>query len=398
MANKKYDIIIIGAGPAGSSAAYRAARAGLNTLIIEKDNFPRYKPCGGAISKLSMQYLNFPIPKDLIQKKIFGARIHYGNNVVEKHKKDLLAVLVKRDEFDYFLLNKSKKAGAEVRQNEKVIDFYCSKKEVTVKTNITHYRTKFLIIAEGCHGRLKNKIRKQDKKNEYGICLVTEVPEKSTNINKYIKKAIDIHFGVAQLGYGWIFPLKNHYSVGIGGIAANLTDPTSVMNKFVKDNKLEKQIKNNKLKYKAHKIPAGGIYRETVGNRTVLVGDSAGFVDSFTGEGIAYAIRSGQLAAEVIEQIIKENSFIVNLSQYERLTMKEFGYDLKYSLLVSKIMHRIPSLFFRIFTSSDGIIDKYLDVAALKITYKEFFMWLAPRVPLYLLKTLIPNQSNEKDH
>ena len=375
-----YDLIIVGGGPSGSAAGRIAGNMGLETLLIEKETFPRYKTCGGAFSEHAMSYLDFTIPKSIHERDIFGARVHFEDRVIEKHKEHRIATLVTRSVLDNYLLEKAKETGIEVKIGEKVIDYKENHNYVEVYTNTGVHKAEFVIVAEGSQGKLKNRIRRRDKRSEYGICMVTEIKEENEKIDRYIHNAIDIHLGVSKMGYGWIFPHKNYYSVGIGGLAKDLPFPKKTMINFLRGNGF-----NNKYKLKAHLIPVGGIKRNTVSSRVVLCGDAAGFVDPFYGEGIAYAIRSGQIAAEIISDILLNKKELSSLKKYESICEREFADNLKYSLMLSRMMHRFPGIFFKIFTSNEEILDKYLDVPALKMTYKSYIKWLIPRVPKCLL-------------
>lgn len=375
-----YDLIIIGGGPSGSAAGRLAGKLGLKTLLIEKEVFPRYKPCGGAFSEQAMSYLDFNIPQHIHEKDIYGARIHFRDQVIEKHKEYRIATLVSRDVLDNYLLEKAKETKIEIKMGEKVIDYKENHDYVSVYTNNDTYKAKFVIVAEGSQGKLKNKIRKRDKKNEYAISVVTEIEQDNETIDKYIYNAIDIHFGVVNMGYGWIFPHEKYYSVGIGGLAKDLHNPKKMMMDFLKSNGFDGNYKLN-----VHLIPAGGIKRNITSSRVVLSGDAAGFVDSFYGEGIAYAIRSGQVAVEVISDILLSKNKPSSLKNYESICEREFSDNLKYSLLLSKMMHRFPKIFFKILTSNEDVIDKFIEVTALKRTYKSYIKWLIPRIPKYLL-------------
>jgi flavin-dependent dehydrogenase len=118
----------------------------------------------------------------------------------------------------------------------------------------------------------------------------------------------------------------------------------------------------------------------------VLSGDSAGFVDSFLGEGIAYAIRSGQIAVEVISKIILNDDDIESIKNYEMICKSEFIDNLNYSLILTKFINSYPSLFLKIFASNKAI-EKYLEVPAMEISYKSYIKWLIPRMPMFLLRS-----------
>jgi geranylgeranyl reductase family protein len=375
-----YDLIIVGGGPAGSAAGRWAGEKGLHALLCEKHHFPRYKACGGALSVQALGYLDFDLPKNLIERDVYGARVHYRNSVIERHKDYRIAALVTRDSLDNYLLDKAQETGIEVHTGSKVDAFEETLNHVTVYADGTTYKSRFLIISEGAHGKLKYKIRRADKKDEYSICVVVEIPEKNKRINEYISDAIDIHLGIASGGYGWIFPHEGYFSVGIGGIARDLVKPMEVMRNFLVSHGFA-----NKYELKSHVIPVGGIERRIASNRVLLCGDSAGFVDPFYGEGIAYAIRSGQLAVEAITAYLG-GSVRTASQEYKKRCQKEFGSNLRNSLRLIKLVRRLPQIFYRVFTNNEEVLDKYLAVPARKSSYKEYIKWLLPRVPRYLLQ------------
>lgn len=375
-----YDVIIIGAGPSGTTAARLAGQRGLTTLLIERKEFPRVKPCAGAVSEQAMSYLDFDIPEDIIEKDIFGARVHFGDRVIEKHKNHRLAILVTRSIFDSYLLRKAQETGIQIAMPERVFDFRVTSDHVDVITDRTSYRSKFLVIAEGAHGILKHKIRRKDQRHEYGICVITEIEEDSNTIDEYIHNAIDIHFGLANRGYGWIFPHNSYFSVGIGGLAKDMSEPKKMMASFLSANGFTGQYD-----LKVHLIPSGGIKRKVTCSRVILCGDAAGFVDCFSGEGIAYAIRSGQIAIDCIFSNISSHLTKPTLSRYEKKCENEFGRDLKYSFLLTRLMHKFQGIFFGIFTANEKVLDRYLDIPAGRITYKKYLRWLVLRLPRYLL-------------
>jgi len=384
-----YDLIIIGGGPSGSAAGRLAGNTGLKTLLIEKEIFPRYKPCGGAFSEQAMSYIDFDIPQYIYERNIFGARVHFRGNFIEKRKDYRIATLVTRSVLDNYLLNKAKETGIEIKTGEKATSFRENYEYVELFTDKGAYKARFVILAEGAQGNLKNGIRKKDGKNEYAICIVTEVEEENRKIDQYICDAIDIFFGIANRGYGWIFPHEKYFSVGVGGLASDFTNPRKAMIDF-----LNLHGFTGKYKLKGHLMPAGGIERRIVSSRVVLSGDAAGFVDSFYGEGIAYAIRSGQIAVEVISRILKNG--VGSLSNYESVCRSEFGENLKYSLILSRMMHSFPRIFFKVFTSCEEVLDKYLEVPASKQTYKSYIKWLLPRVPKFFLFQILKKVVSSK--
>ncbi|MCQ6962170.1 geranylgeranyl reductase family protein [Methanolobus chelungpuianus] len=366
-----YDLIIVGGGPSGSAAARIAGKKGLKTLLIEKAAFPRYKPCGGALSEHAISFLDFELPGELIEREIFGARICFRDKVIERSKDYRLSVIVSRSKLDHFLLEKARETGIGVLNGEKVIDIKESEDCVTVRTAKASYESRYLILATGSQGTLKELVRKKDEKKEYGVCMVTEIPEANETIDRYISNAVELRFGVAGMGYGWIFPHERHYSVGTGGLASLLPDPRGTMKQYLQDNNF-----NGNYKLNGHVIPCGGYKRKLVNRRMMLVGDAAGFVDAFTGEGLAYAIRSGQIAGEVVADALASGEGPASLKGYEDKCHSEFGKHLRYSLYFASIMHRFPERAFSIFTREASVVDRFLEVVAFRMDYRQYMKWL----------------------
>ena len=120
----------------------------------------------------------------------------------------------------------------------------------------------------------------------------------------------------------------------------------------------------------------------------MLAGDAAGFVDPFYGEGISYAIRSGQLAAETAAAALSAEDDAGALGNYTSRCDSEFAADLKYSRYISRTMFKRPRLYSRVFGGSPRVVARHLDVAGARLTYAAFLRWLLPRAPFILLKGL----------
>jgi len=366
-----YDLIIIGGGPSGSSAGRTAGKLGLNTLLIEKEKFPRNKPCGGALSSYAVSCLDFKIPEFAIERNISKVRVHFKDRFVESEKESTLAYLISRKVFDNYLLEKARETGIEVHTDEKVLDCIEGEDCVEVRTTDNTYLAKFVLIAEGSGGTLKHKVRPKDLRTEYSLGLVSEIPDRDEVIKNRLPDTADFYFGIAQGGYGWIFPHTGYYSVGVVGIAEYLKHPKKTMLDFLQAN----GFSCNSPIF-AHILPLGGIKRETVSSRLLLSGDAAGFIDAFSGEGIAYAIRSGQLAAEIISDVVMYNRKLSNLKKYNSNCRREFGNFLTSSLKLEKVMHRFPEVTFKMAVSNREILDKYLDEAVINRNHKDYVQWL----------------------
>lgn len=366
-----YDLIIVGGGPSGASAGRTAGKQGLSTLLLEKEHFPRYKSCGGALSSYGLSCLDFSLPEYVVERYISKVKIHFMDGFVEVEKEGNLALSISRTVFDYFLLEKAKETGIEVHTGEKVLDCIGRKDFVEVRTTDNTYLGKFVLIAEGSGGSLKYKVRSKDKRTEYCLGLVSEIPDEDEVIQSQCPGTLDIHFGIAQGGYGWIFPHAGYYSVGVMGIAQYFKNPKRVMMDFLQENGFD-----GTFPIRSHIIPVGGITRKTINSRILLSGDAAGFVEAFSGEGMAYAIRSGQLAAETIAGIMMYGRKLNDIQKYESRCRQEFGNYLASSLKLEKVMHRFPEISFKLAVSNREILEKYLDEVVINRNYKGYVQWL----------------------
>jgi geranylgeranyl reductase family protein len=370
---RNYDVLIIGAGPSGATAAYHCAKSGLDTLFVDKSQFPRFKECGGALSERAMSYLDFRVDDELIERDVYGARVRFGSEAIEVLKPYRIASLVTRSRFDYFLVQQAINSGAKFLENEEVIGLERSHEYYDIITNQKQLRAKLVIGADGFQGITSRYVRNQLKRNEYAIGFVTEIPAENEDIDQHIFNSVEIHFGVTRMGYGWLFPHEGYFNVGVAGIADKLRNPKKILNDFLRERGFQGQYR-----FHAHRLPMGGLPKKRVTDRIILIGDAAGFVDSFLGEGIAYAILSGRIAARVCHNALQNNQAWREdfLSIYNEECYRQFERDLKCSLMLARLVHRFPRFFSKLMASDETVLGRYLDIPANKLTYREYLRWL----------------------
>lgn len=375
------DLIIVGGGPSGSSAARVAAKAGLQVLVLEKSPMPRRKVCGGGVSAQALGYLDFEIPRELIDGEADGARVKFRGRAVEARLPERIAILSTRAKFDQFLLQQAQRAGAEVRY-EQAREVRDAGDHVVVVGAASEYRARTVIVAAGAGNRLMEAVRRRDEDHEYAVTLEAEIPVERPDRFGHLGGMVEIEFGITAFGYGWIFHHGDHYSVGVGGLRSELDNPHGPMQQYLG----EHQFSAKPAGMRGHPIPCGGIRRDLVKGRILLAGDSAGFVDPFNGEGIAYAIRSGQLAGEAVAASAAAGWDFARLKDLERRAWKELGRDLRWSLWMSKVVYRFPGAFLGLFVRSRRLSEKYLEVPLHKLTYAQFVRWMVPRLPVLWLQ------------
>ncbi|MFP4655051.1 MAG: geranylgeranyl reductase family protein [Methanohalobium sp.] len=384
-----YDVVVVGAGPAGTTAAKHIAEKGLDTLIIEKSKLPREKPCAGLVSQHALDNLDFKIPEYLIKRRCYGTRVIYKNHVLESKLAVPIGIQVSRSEFDYYLAQQATKSGAKIIQNTPVKSVHTKNDHVAIYTKDELFNSRIVIGADGVNSVCAKKASSDSKPRKNAFSLVSNLPAPIEHINNKYIDITEVDFGRAKNGYFWVFPKDNYLSVGMG-IFGNPSEfePLTSYYDYIKDQSFEY------AKPHGHSIPIGGYKRNIQSNRILLVGDAAGFVDAFLGEGIPYAIMSGKIAANIVINAFEDNDFSNSkLSSYSIECEKVFGDNLKYSLIFSRLFYRFPGIFAKMLTNREEMLYNALLVVKGESSYKRFLRWLIPRFPYYtallLKKSLI---------
>jgi len=302
-----YDVIISGAGPAGSKCAEVLTKSGFKVALIEKDTSWR-KPCGGAVSSRVFKY--YPQLRKLDLMPITGITIYSGDyHKLEYSWKDIAepSLTVDRLEFDNFIRNIAIDAGAELFDKNLSFDFISKNNhKIGIRTKtpngIKEYLGKIIVIADGMSSKLVNLsgLKKKWKIDEIGLCKCAIMEG-----NNLLDKAAISLFFRRYKGYGWIFPLdETHFNIGCGTwMEANINyNLNQVYEEFINDPNLKKFFPNKNYKEVwrgAYPIPALGVKEKSLyKDNIMIIGDAAGFVSPISGEGIHASIVSGKAAGD----------------------------------------------------------------------------------------------------
>lgn len=375
-----YDVIIAGAGPAGSTAARVCAKHGLKTLLLDRSRFPRQKPCGGAVAERALAHLDFSLPADLIERECFTAEVSHRGSRVTVRRGARFSVLVSRDRFDAYLAEKAVEAGADFSAGEGVRDIVAHRSSVGVTTVKTAHECSFLIGADGVHSIVARMIRPPLPRQEMAFALACSLPGGTAEVKN---DALDMHFGIAPLGYGWDFPRRGVRSLGVMGHASRFRDPLPALEEYARSRGGKPEG------VRGHFIPYGGIKRPIVRGRIALAGDAAGFGDAFLGEGIVHAIRSGRLAGEAVVRAVRGGAGPETLDGYGRDADRLIRRDLRYAYLLAKLIDRFPRTSHVVFFGHDELIRRYLDIPAGSLDYRGYWRWFLGRFPFLALSALV---------
>ncbi|MFX0095471.1 MAG: NAD(P)/FAD-dependent oxidoreductase, partial [Candidatus Hodarchaeota archaeon] len=227
---KMYDVAVVGSGPSGSIAGYWCAKQGLKTCILEKEQLPRDKPCGGGLSKKALSYLPFSIPESIFQREGRGITVYIGDHdPFNLGLDEAIGYLTIRRELDYFLTNQAVNAGAELFEQTEVTGLKSYVNGVTLKTKAnSDFKAKIVIGADGIRtkiGKLTG-LRPKWPTNQIGYCVKANVPFPKEKIEQTIFPSNHIHlfmgFEPDFHGYIWVFPNRDHCNIGIGDMSKNV--------------------------------------------------------------------------------------------------------------------------------------------------------------------------------
>lgn len=333
------DVIVVGAGPGGSTAARLLAVHGHSVLLIDRSNFPRHKTCASWINRLAFDrfsYLKDSLP-DLVENPFYG--VAFYDRSMEREARYLerrpSGYLSLRSKFDDGLRRIAMEAGARFLGGCAVDDLAEERDGVRVRlADGREFWGEVLVGADGASSRVAVKagLRRGWAPGDYVLCANSDVPFKPESILSFYGRRfpfrVYLEYDGIQ-GYGWVFPKKRHICVGIGALLKDGRSIRPLFNRFVQDlhrhGYVPPDLPEDKVYFDID--PVGGVYRtpSLVRGRVMLIGDAAGFVSGATGEGIYPAMVSAELAAKLVHQGLKEASPAATLEKYNQVWHAELG-------------------------------------------------------------------------
>ncbi len=359
-----HDLVVIGAGPAGATAALRARSLGLSVALIDKARFPRAKLCGGGITgrctaHLGDVYAALPVGLWLDATRVqivAGARV-----VADLQDTPVISYTMRRD-FDAALLAQALAAGVQDFTGCRIgaLDG-CS----VLLEDGRRLLGRVLIGADGVNSMVgRGLFGRAHDPDRIGFALEAEVPVVPGSADPVA--VLDVT--AAQWGYGWVFPKASSLTVGIGGVHGRNPDMKATFHAWL----LARGYDPAKLTIKGHHLPFGDPRPNPGRGAVLLAGDAAGFVDPITGEGIAWAVKSGQLAAEAAAEAIAAGTPEAAMAGYGR-RLRPVQAELRRARILARLIYHplLQQRFIGLLAQSERLQRRYFDLLAGKMDYAD---------------------------
>jgi len=371
-----YDVIVAGAGPAGSMAARLLAKRGARVLLLDKQRFPRDKPCGGGVTlrAASLQEIDL---SPVIERTIHGARftLRLGEAFDRRFERPL-TYMTQRSRLDAYLAEQAAEAGADFRDGTALREIDpavngASSSNQTVRTDSDTYTARILIGADGANGLVGRTLGLR-REYEEAVALEGNIPY-TTDIPAEWRDVFGLDLGGMAGGYGWVFPKGDHLNVGVGAWKyAGFTLRPKLFELARRHGFPRSSIENLHGHHLPVRVPGSPIARGGV----AVVGDAAGLVDPLSGEGIHMAFASGRLAADEALRVLSGE--VADMSGYEAAVDRELQSELIVSRRLQEIFTFAPAPYLAIMRRSDRFWRLFCHLARGDLTYLDFVRMIGP--------------------
>jgi geranylgeranyl reductase family protein len=332
---------VIGAGPAGSTAAYHLARGGASVLLVDRARFPRDKPCGGGVTVRAARLLPFPIDpvvEDVVERVELGLGFRRR---FEHRTSRPIVLMTQRRRLDALLAERAAAAGVDFRDGIRVTGVAAGDREVEVEASGRRIRAEALVGADGVNG-LSARALGLCSRPRYGVALEGNIPYDALEPARY-RGRIVFELGTVRAGYGWVFPKGDHANFGVGGAEKEGPRLRAHLERLCREHRVSPARLGD---LRGYRLPVAEPSAPLARGPALVVGDAAGLIDPLSGDGIYEAILSGMYAADAVSELLAGRA--AGLERYDVRVKRTLARDLANSWAAKHALDRFPRLLFTI--------------------------------------------------
>ncbi len=371
-----WDVIVVGAGPAGSSAARVAAEHGASVLLLDRATFPRYKTCGGGLIGISLGNIPPEVLKT-VEQRITRVRFTLRGRVASTHRsRTPFLSLVQRDRFDQALVDAAVAAGVTFRDGVGVTRIVDDAGGVTVTTSDGDFRGRHLVGADGAGGRIGRHVGVTPG----GVDLALEHDLVRPASGGWDDRVF-LDWGRQPGTYAWMFPKEKTLTVGVIQRRGEPDQTRAYLEHYTRSLDLQGAEVTRSSGHLAQWRTADSPLRR--GN-VIVAGDAAALLDPFTREGISFALRSGSWAGEAAASARKDGAA---LDRYVQRVERELAPDIAAGEKLLRLFERRPALVHAGLGFSVVGARIFIGVCRGELTLAQLFRWPVARVLRYFLRT-----------